>query len=234
MLVISVIMLGLLFAVFYLLKNKISSTEKKSEHKLTRSVLPKFNNNSLDSSATYDNLIIHTRKKDDNIAKNANRTFTEKDVVSPSKPQVITFTDKSIFTGVLPPFNNNPLEDFKSVDGLDMYFGKTNGIISGYAITTYSNKGYNGKIILLIGFTNVGMINNIAVIIQNETEYMGSLITESEFKDQFNGKNPATYKLTVKNDGGDVDAISGSTISSRAFCNAVQKAYEAFIKGMKK
>ncbi len=162
-------------------------------------------------------------------------TEVKKDsVVTPLKPLVYTISDKSIFNGILPAFDNNPLEDFVSVDGLDMYFGKINSSITGAAVTTYSNKGYNGKIILLVGFTSIGMINNIAVIQQNETEYMGSQITESEFKDQFNGKNPAIFKLMVKNDGGDVDAISGSTISSRAFCDAVQKAYAVFNKEIKK
>jgi Na+-translocating ferredoxin:NAD+ oxidoreductase subunit G len=155
-------------------------------------------------------------------------------IVAPSKPTVYQFADKSIFNGVLPAFDNNPLDDFISVDGLDMYFGKTGGSITGAAVTTFSNKGYGGKIILLVGFTNIGMINSISVIQHNETAYMGAQITESEFKDQFNGKNPASFKLLVKDDGGDVDAISGSTISSRAFCDAVQKAYAAFNKGMKK
>jgi Na+-translocating ferredoxin:NAD+ oxidoreductase subunit G len=167
----------------------------------------------------------------DNI-KSKGKTDTKKDsVVAPSIPQVYQFADKSIFNGVLPAFDNDPLKDFKSVDGLDLYFGKSGGSTTGIAVTTFSDKGYGGKIILLVGFTASGSINNISVIVQNETAYMGTQITESDFKDQFNGKNPATYKLQVKDDGGDVDAISGSTISSRAFCDAVQKAYAAFLKG---
>ena len=50
---------------------------------------------------------------------------------------------------------------------------------------------------------------------------------DAKFKNQFNGKDPVRFKLKVKKDGGDVDAISAATISSRAFCEAVQKAYEA-------
>ena len=50
-----------------------------------------------------------------------------------------------------------------------------------------------------------------------------------KFKDQFVDKNPASYKLTVTKDGGDVDAITAATITSRAFSKAVDKAYQAFM-----
>ena len=42
------------------------------------------------------------------------------------------------------------------------------------------------------------------------------------------GKNPATNNLTVSKDGGEVDAITAATISSRAFLEAVQSAYNAY------
>ena len=53
-------------------------------------------------------------------------------------------------------------------------------------------------------------------------------MVQPKFKDQFSGKNPASYRLTVKKDGGDVDAITAATITSRAFSKAVNKAYKAF------
>ena len=42
------------------------------------------------------------------------------------------------------------------------------------------------------------------------------------------GKNLSEHRLTLKNDGGDIDAITASTISSRAFLEAVNKAYSAY------
>lgn len=51
---------------------------------------------------------------------------------------------------------------------------------------------------------------------------------KSDFSLQFNGKNPSDFRLSVKKDGGDVDAITAATISSRAFCDAVDQAYRAF------
>ena len=55
-----------------------------------------------------------------------------------------------------------------------------------------------------------------------------------EFMNQFKGKNIASCKMKVKQDNGDVDAITGSTITSRAFCGAVNKAFDAYKKGGKK
>jgi electron transport complex protein RnfG len=51
---------------------------------------------------------------------------------------------------------------------------------------------------------------------------------KSIFSLQFNGKNPKNFTLAVKKDGGQVDAITAATISSRAFCHAIDMAYKVF------
>jgi len=56
-------------------------------------------------------------------------------------------------------------------------------------------------------------------------------MAEPSFKDQFNDKNPSDFILKVEKDGGPVDAITAATISSRAFCDAVQRAYITLQKG---
>jgi electron transport complex protein RnfG len=56
-------------------------------------------------------------------------------------------------------------------------------------------------------------------------------MAEPAFKDQFMDKNPGEFILKVKKDGGPIDAITAATISSRAFCDAVQRAYNALQKG---
>jgi electron transport complex protein RnfG len=58
-------------------------------------------------------------------------------------------------------------------------------------------------------------------------------MTEPKFRNQFLGKNPETFKLKVKKDGGDVDAISAATITSRAVCDGISKAWVAFGKTRK-
>jgi electron transport complex protein RnfG len=85
----------------------------------------------------------------------------------------------------------------------------------------------------MVGFKPDGTIHNISVLDHAETPGLGSKIekSSSSWSEQFNGKNPTDFQLQVRKDGGDVDAITAATISSRAYCDAVQKAYKAFQKG---
>lgn len=133
----------------------------------------------------------------------------------------------SLIKSVLPDFNNNPRSAVKIINGLEVYNAKKNNSVVGYAIKSAS-KGYNGNITLLVGFTNTGVINNIAVISHNETKGMGTEISEDYFREQFLGKNPSSDIIAVKEDQGIIDAISGSTISSQAYCKAVVNAYSAY------
>lgn len=101
------------------------------------------------------------------------------------------------------------------------------GNFLGAAIKSATN-GFGGKIELMVGIMADGTINKISVLSQSETPGLGANMTNDKFKGQFNGKNPDSYKLSVKKDGGDVDAITAATISSRAFSLAVQNACDNF------
>ena len=58
---------------------------------------------------------------------------------------------------------------------------------------------------------------------------MGDWFKNSEKPDQYViGKNPETTKFSVSKDGGDIDAITASTISSRAFLDALNRAYDSY------
>ena len=141
---------------------------------------------------------------------------------------------------VVPEFTNEPDQESYNMavdgDSLTVYPAKNNGDLIGMAITTYTNKGYSGEIRLMVGFKSDGTIHNISVLEHAETPGLGSKIekSNSSWSEQFTGKNPADFKLQVRKDGGDVDAITAATISSRAYCDAVQKAYKAFQKGGQK
>jgi electron transport complex protein RnfG len=52
---------------------------------------------------------------------------------------------------------------------------------------------------------------------------------KSDWSMQFQGKNPKDFQIAVTKDGGDIDAITASTISSRAFCDAVVRAYTTYL-----
>jgi len=86
----------------------------------------------------------------------------------------------------------------------------------------------------MTGFSPDGKIFNISVLAHKETPGLGTKMSEPAFKNQFNDKNPSEFALKVKKDGGPVDAITAATISSRAFCDAVQRAYNTLEKGEKK
>lgn len=138
---------------------------------------------------------------------------------------------------VVPGFNNNPDAEMYRLptgqgDSLDIYPAKMDNVLVGYAVNTYSKTGFGGNISLIAGFKPDGAIINISVLEQKETPGLGTKMTEPAFKDQFIDKNPAEFELKVKKDGGPVDAITAATISSRAFCDAVNRAYNTlFNKG---
>lgn len=135
---------------------------------------------------------------------------------------------------VIPGFDNVPSQEATTtnVDGQDLkiYTAKSGSETIGYAIETFSNNGFGGRISLIVGFKKDGTINDVAVISQAETPGLGDKImkSKSDFSLQFQGKNPADFKLAVKKDGGDIDAITASTISSRAYADALERAYQIF------
>jgi len=135
---------------------------------------------------------------------------------------------------VIPEFDNSPTADVykKAVDGDTLYFypGMKGDEPVGTAVETFTNLGFSGEIKVMVGFLPDGTINDVAVLEHEETPGLGDKMErkKSEWSVQFQGKNPETFRLLVKKDGGDVDAITASTISSRAFCDAVARAYETF------
>ena len=137
---------------------------------------------------------------------------------------------------VVPEFNNNPNDEMFFLptgegDSLEIYPARIDSNIVGYAVKTYTNKGFSGYIGIMAGFRPDGSIVNITVLEHKETPGLGTKMTDPLFKEQFNGQNPSSFPLKVKKDGGPVDAITAATISSRAFCDALQRAYNTLKKG---
>jgi len=137
-------------------------------------------------------------------------------------------------TQVLPTFDNDPIKQKKDIEGLTFYMATKGGMPVGCAVKTFTTKGFAGRFDLMVGFKPDGTIRNIVVIDQKETPGIGAKMTDSAFSNQFKEKNIANFKLKVKKDGGQVDAISAATISSRAYCDGVQKAYDLYMKNFAK
>ena len=140
---------------------------------------------------------------------------------------------------VLPEHDNDPsadvyeIECFDGGDQLSCYPAILNGELTGIAVDTWTMKGFSGLVRLMVGFDKTGAIVNISVLEQKETPGLGTKMADAGFKDQYNGKNPGTNNLAVKKDGGEVDAITAATISSRAFSDAVERAYKSLEKSGK-
>jgi len=136
---------------------------------------------------------------------------------------------------VQPEFDSLIIEKIKDAEGEDsltFYYTLKNNKPVGVAINTFTNEGFGGNIELMVGFLENGSIYNTAVLSQKETPGLGDKMDKkkSNFSDQFNGKIPSEFILKVKKDGGDVDAITAATISSRAFCDALTRAYKTLEK----
>ncbi|MBR5834745.1 MAG: RnfABCDGE type electron transport complex subunit G [Bacteroidales bacterium] len=88
--------------------------------------------------------------------------------------------------------------------------------------------GFGGPILIKVGFDANGVIWNTKVLSQAETPGLGAKCVEPAFSEQFKGFDPAQKKLAVKKDGGDVDAITASTITSRAYADGLALAAAVF------
>ena len=88
--------------------------------------------------------------------------------------------------------------------------------------------GFGGPIAIKVGFDINGVIWNTKVLSQAETPGLGAKCVEPAFSDQFKGFDASAKKLAVKKDGGDVDAITASTITSRAYADGLALAVKVF------
>ncbi|MEM1134818.1 MAG: RnfABCDGE type electron transport complex subunit G [Bacteroidota bacterium] len=136
---------------------------------------------------------------------------------------------KAAINEVMSGFDNNPIEEVLSFamphsqDSLLFYPVMQGETKMGFAVKTFSKKGYSGLIELMVGIDTKGNVKQIAVLSHKETPGLGSKIKDDAFKIQFIGVQQGTA-LKVKKDGGNIDAISGATISSRAVCEAIELA----------
>ena len=121
-------------------------------------------------------------------------------------------------SAVVPGFDNDPIAEKKmqAVNGVD------------YAVYP-ATKG--GELKVLVGFDAEGNIIDYSLLSHVETPGLGSKAADwfkEGNKGSIKGMNPGKAPLSVSKDGGQVDAITASTITSRAFLNAVNAAYAAY------
>lgn len=142
---------------------------------------------------------------------------------------------------VVAPFDNDPMAEADTLDMPDggqliFYPATQGGQPVGTAVKTYTNNGFSGFVSIMVGFNPDGSVYNYSVLEHKETPGLGSKMGEWFVKGgrgDITGKTPGTTGLSVSKDGGDVDAITAATISSRAFLDAVNRAAKALAEKQK-
>ena len=153
-------------------------------------------------------------------------------------------------SAVVPGFDNDPIAEKKvqEVNGVEysVYPATKGGEYIGAAVEAVA-MGFGGELKVLVGFDAKGKIYNYSLLAHTETPGLGSkadkwvgaydatkgekAVTHEMSKKSIIGMSPGEGELKVSKDGGQVDAITASTITSRAFLNAINKAYEAYKTG---
>lgn len=137
-------------------------------------------------------------------------------------------------SAVVPGFDNDPIAEKKmqEVNGVQysVYPATKGGEYIGAAVEAVA-MGFGGELKVLVGFDAEGKIIDYSLLSHVETPGLGSKAADwfkKGNKGDITGMNPGEAALTVSKDGGKVDAITASTITSRAFLNAVNAAYAAY------
>lgn len=102
---------------------------------------------------------------------------------------------------------------------------------SGYAVEVMPS-GFNGTVTMMVGVDNSGKVLGISIVNHTETAGLGAVSAENStagnaFRGQFAGMSGS---VSVTKDGGQVDALTGATITSRAVCTGVNAALDAVAK----
>ena len=136
---------------------------------------------------------------------------------------------------VVPGFDNNPAEEAETVEvdgtAYKIYPATKGGEPIGAAVEASAN-GFGGALTVLVGFDTEGNIIDYSLLSHAETPGLGSKAADwfkKGAKGDIIGKNPGEKPLSVSKDGGEIDAITASTITSRAFLQAVNSAYAAYM-----
>ncbi len=145
---------------------------------------------------------------------------------------------------VLPPdYDNAVLKDaaqftdpdyFGGKEPLTIYPARKANVLIGAAITIITAPGYNAPLRLMIGVEADGRLHAVRVLEQHETAGLGANVDprHSDWLSHFSGRSltdPPAERWAVKPDGGEFDALSGATITSRAVTNALHQGLALYV-----
>jgi electron transport complex protein RnfG len=152
--------------------------------------------------------------------------------------QLLKYVKEPSIKAVLSGYDNDPIKDRVTMElGKDdkgkpvqknIFPAKSGGQVIALAYDSVAT-GYNGPVEVMVGIDNEGKLTGVSVMTHSETPGLGARVVEAEFQDQFRGLE-ISDSLNVGADGGQIDAVTGATTSSRAVVKAVRSALELFQK----
>ena len=138
---------------------------------------------------------------------------------------------KQAVSNVLPAFENTEISE-QTIDEMPIkvYTATNGGEKVGYAVESMTKSGFGGVIRMMVGFAPNGQILNVNVLQQAETPGLGTKMADEDnaLLNSIKDKKAWEIEFKVKKDGGELDALTAATISSRAYYDAVERAYRAY------
>ncbi len=138
---------------------------------------------------------------------------------------------KQAVSNVLPAFENTEISE-QTIDDMPIvvYTATSGEEVVGYAVESMTKNGFGGVIRLMVGFAPDGQILNVNVLQQAETPGLGTKMADEDnaLLRSIKDKKAWEIEFKVKKDGGELDALTAATISSRAYYDAVERAYRAY------
>ncbi|MFG6360077.1 FMN-binding protein [Taurinivorans muris] len=146
--------------------------------------------------------------------------------VTPIENQLLTYVQGPAILNVFKDVENSPIQDRKSFivgDGkkVNVFPAIKDGKLFGVALEGFG-QGFGGDIGVMVGIdVNNDTLVSIDITTHKETPGLGSRVSEESFTKQFKGK---PYAVALKSQGGEIDAISGATVSSNGTVLAINDA----------
>ena len=121
---------------------------------------------------------------------------------------------------VLPSFENTEVSE-QTIDDMPIvvYTATAQETVVGYAVESMTKNGFGGVIRMMVGFSPKGEILNVNILQQAETPGLGTKMADEDnaLIRSIKDKKAWEIEFKVKKDGGELDALTAATISSRAY-----------------
>ncbi len=148
----------------------------------------------------------------------------------PIEEQVLTYVQGPALQRVFAQLDNDPVADRKKFtlengESVIVFPAKKDGKLIGIAVE-HVGKGFGGDIGVIVGFNLINdTLIGIGITTMKETPGIGTVVAEPRFTAQFVNKNT---NIALKSNGGEIDAISGATVSSVGAVIAVSNAAKVY------